>query len=398
MIQATIHQGHSKFQANGTQCMANAFAAVVESYNTPLKSWSQETLDSILESGDLLYAQHGDASQKYFMIEDFKSECDGFYHAINFGTAFTGSTMDKESSYPYFTLEKALGGMHKCVFTMGSGTPSYSTAIIHDQDKYYMFDPHSRNDAVMPSPDDTAVVSIHKSLSDLCLFIRHLSASIDKSKNIPFEAVSVTVLPDNTMMVESDFEGFSDSDVSDGDLSCRLFMAQEHASDVSSVSSVSSVDILDDLSSLSSINLEDITELSSVRSVSPIDIAIDVPDIQDLNDSATFIESINIDVFNDSYEIEHVPNSVHLRALSSDQTGPVMLLVPDMFDSQHLPDSHVGHSSALTSTDHTNQILRSVNQTTSTDCTDQTLRSDAQTTSTECTDQTLHSDAQMTST
>ncbi|KAH3824507.1 hypothetical protein DPMN_126344 [Dreissena polymorpha] len=100
MIQATIHQGHSKFQANGTQCMANAVAAVVESYNTPLKSWSQETLDSILESGDLLYAQHGDVSQKYFMIEDFKSECDGFYHAINFGTAFTGSTMDKESSYP----------------------------------------------------------------------------------------------------------------------------------------------------------------------------------------------------------------------------------------------------------------------------------------------------------
>ena len=94
---------------NRTQCMANADAAVVESYNTPLKSWSQETLDYVLEKGDLLYAQHGNASQKYFMIEDFKSECHGFYHAINFGTALTGSTtcMDKERSYPYFTLEKA---------------------------------------------------------------------------------------------------------------------------------------------------------------------------------------------------------------------------------------------------------------------------------------------------
>ncbi|KAH3786006.1 hypothetical protein DPMN_164104 [Dreissena polymorpha] len=109
MIQATIHQGHSKFQANGTQCMANAVAAVVESYNTPLKSWSQEILDYILERDDLLYAQHGDASQKYFMKEDLKSECDGFYHAINFGTAFTGSTMDNERSYPFFTLEQALG-------------------------------------------------------------------------------------------------------------------------------------------------------------------------------------------------------------------------------------------------------------------------------------------------
>ena len=80
--------------------MPNAVAAVVESYNTPLKSWSQETLDYIIERGDLLYKQHDNASQKYFMIEDFKSGCDGFYHLINFGGALTGSTMDMISSFP----------------------------------------------------------------------------------------------------------------------------------------------------------------------------------------------------------------------------------------------------------------------------------------------------------
>ena len=79
---------------------------------------------------------------------------------------------------------------------MGSGTPSYSTAIMYDKDHYYMFDPHSRNDAGMPGSDGTTVVAIHKNLTDLCLFIRHLSASLDESKTIPFEAVSATAFPD----------------------------------------------------------------------------------------------------------------------------------------------------------------------------------------------------------
>jgi len=64
---------------------------------------------------------------------------------------------------------------------MGSTNSSYSNAIVHESNTYYMFDPRSRNEAVMPTPDDCAVLT-HRSI-----VIRHLSALLDRKKDIPFE-------------------------------------------------------------------------------------------------------------------------------------------------------------------------------------------------------------------
>lgn len=134
-------------------------------------------------------------------------------------------TMNFETNNPpYYTLEEALENTFSqnsgCLLTMGIATPGYSSAVLCYFGKFYVFDPHSRTEAGMPAPNGLAVLTVHKNLEALCLFLRHLPASVEQTKNIPFEVAEVSVVIDNTGVVESDFDGFSY--VSDGELTCRL--------------------------------------------------------------------------------------------------------------------------------------------------------------------------------
>ena len=67
---------------------------------------------------------------------------------------------------------------------MGSTNPSYSTAIFYESNKYYMFDPHSRNEAGMPTPDGCAALTLQKDIQFVSLFIRyHFSQNFQPSES-----------------------------------------------------------------------------------------------------------------------------------------------------------------------------------------------------------------------
>ena len=111
-----------------------------------------------------------------------------YYKSLHIGSVLTRTTLNFHlNNLPYFTHEEAFDTVlsnneSSCIFTMGSTNPSYSTAIFYDSNMYYMFDPHSRNEAGMPTPDGCAVLTIHNDIKSLSLFIRHLSARLDKKK------------------------------------------------------------------------------------------------------------------------------------------------------------------------------------------------------------------------
>jgi hypothetical protein len=67
----------------------------------------------------------------------------------------------------------------------------------------------------------SAVLTVHGNLNALCLFIRHLSASLDKAKDIPFGVKNSLW---TSRIFDSDIDGFYD--VNDGDLTYRLYMIQ----------------------------------------------------------------------------------------------------------------------------------------------------------------------------
>ena len=54
---------------------------------------------------------------------------------------------------------------------MGSSVPAYTSAIINSESQFFFFDPHSRNEAGMASPNGKATVTVHSTTEELCLFL-----------------------------------------------------------------------------------------------------------------------------------------------------------------------------------------------------------------------------------
>ena len=140
MLQANKHQGHISFAGIGRQCLANAFAAIRESYRTSPKNWKIDTFDTILNTGDKLYEYiHEDMQtdiNTYMMISDISEQMKNFYHQAQFSDPWSSSLKLQKTEIPFYSLQSALEELCKqnntrCIFTIGSSVPGYTIAIIH---------------------------------------------------------------------------------------------------------------------------------------------------------------------------------------------------------------------------------------------------------------------------
>ena len=248
MLQATKHQGHISFAANGRQCMANSYAAIRESYRSSPKNWTVDILDSVLKTGDLVYGHIQEVTSDtatYNMYSDIPEQMENFHYLAKFSVPCSGSIKRQKTEMPFHSLQYALDKLctndSKCIFTMGSSVPAYTSAIVQSDNKLYFFDPHSRNEAGMACPDGKATMTVHSTTEALCLFIRQLSDSLHGTSPDTdpfFELVSVTLQPDFEPDLDDKFQGFSeDDDISDGELTCKLYLKMDEHSDPSPVSS-----------------------------------------------------------------------------------------------------------------------------------------------------------------
>ena len=237
--------------------------------------------DDILEKGDQMYMHIGKGS--YLTVK--------IYHPV----------LQKYLKH-YIELCMAIQTSHiilliiSCgfIFTMGSGLPCYSSAVVKNGRSYFYFDPHSRNESGNLSADGLASLTCHKTINDLSLFIKHLAASLNEKGTVPFE-ISVIEKAETENTFESDesdepdFYGFRD--MSEGEITCQLFLASEKASttldnasssDISEASDVkcqrgSDADINNSDNDLNPIPNEHDEDIDNVLSA--------------MNDSATFVNS-----------------------------------------------------------------------------------------------------------
>ena len=142
----------------------------------------------------------------------------------------------------------------------------------------------------MQEADGTAILTEHKSIEALSIFIRHLAALLHHTGIIPYEIACVQ--PPKVTGQESsnsDFSGFEE--VSEGECSCRLFLAEEIKSNTDIPSDVSSV------SSVSSVTSDTEEELDSSEADTLID---------KVNDSAVFLNEINTSVFDEDNNNDNI--------------------------------------------------------------------------------------------
>ena len=149
--------------------------------------------------------------------------------------------------------------------------------------------PHSRNESGMLSADGLASLTCHKTINDLCLFIKHLAASLNEKGTVPFE-ISV-IQKAETESDEPDFYGFRD--MSEGEITCQLVLASEKAS--TTLDNVSSSDISEasDVIMPAQSSDADINNADSDLNPIPNEHDEDIDNVLSaMNDSATFVNSL----------------------------------------------------------------------------------------------------------
>ena len=227
-------------------------------------------------------------------------------------------TLHGYTDIPFYSLNDALckslavDSNVGCIYTMDNGLPCYSSAIVKNGSSYFYFDPRSRNESGMLSAYGLASLTCHKTIIDLCLFIKHLAASLNGKGTVPFEK-SVIQKADTENTYESDepdFYGFRD--MIEGENTCQLYLASEkasttlehvisfgisEASDVIMPTQSSDVDINNADSDLNRIPNEHDEDIDNVLSA--------------MNNSATFVNSLYETIADQNNYIDIVHEESH---------------------------------------------------------------------------------------
>ena len=71
----------------------------------------------------------------------------------------------------------------------------YGMAIFITDNKFHLFDPHSRNDQGNLDPDGHAVLVTFQTINDLCAHLRKWTSTLTKEslENVPFEITHIVV-------------------------------------------------------------------------------------------------------------------------------------------------------------------------------------------------------------
>ncbi|XP_052278769.1 uncharacterized protein LOC127877153 [Dreissena polymorpha] len=279
-VQASYHQGDERFRGSGKQCCANSAVAIQCLYKlTSPSNWTSDTLNHILLEGDALYMSLSEKHDiEYFCSDDISK------YVCKLSSPLHGSLNSRQTEGPMYVLEDALQILmdeHKCgcLITIGQSMPAYSMAIIKDANSYFVFDPHSRNEVGMLSSSGAATMTIHKDILAVKLFLQHLAASL-KLAETPFEVAKLLnqcgVSDSDT---DSEFSGFSA--ISEGEYTCKLYLAHDASHFLSDMSDVS------DVSEMYCVEETDLDSISIIQD----------SDVENLNESDVFLNKINLEIF-----------------------------------------------------------------------------------------------------
>ena len=179
--------------------MFMSLSALLCSHTRPVHTWTQYTVDSILEYGDRLclnsLERGGVPDTGTFSVNDLPAEAetlDGITYMIEYKSYYQGYITNSgliDESVPYILdLYESLTNTFAIsdhAFLIFHG---YAMAIFKSI-YYYVFDSHSRDCNGMPAPNGTAVLMEFHDLSNLKDYICMLSIALNTSY---FEIVPVT--------------------------------------------------------------------------------------------------------------------------------------------------------------------------------------------------------------
>ncbi|GFO00457.1 hypothetical protein PoB_002696200 [Plakobranchus ocellatus] len=156
-----------------------------------VQTWLPKDLDQLLKHGDWLSINYGRRDECPLISEIPNAVwLDGRQYEIKIGSSEYGSFESADFPFDVHRLEHLLKKYKYFIITIGNRNPAYSCAIIvGDNEFYYVFDPHSRNEKGLADPCGRATLTTHHK-DQLENFFKNLAKSLSASV---FEITSVAL-------------------------------------------------------------------------------------------------------------------------------------------------------------------------------------------------------------
>ena len=165
-IKGSFHQGNPKYGPTaGTQCMCNSLASLCYSKIILPRFWTTNDIDTVLTLGNSEYSRLGFVND-YLSFDDIPSTFNLGDHVIELEKS--------ERSSGYLNRESKNFIQFVPPFTSGLFIANgLTTCFMFLSNRFYIFDPHSRNEIGLVSVDGTAALLEFSSLSKAQDYIKY---------------------------------------------------------------------------------------------------------------------------------------------------------------------------------------------------------------------------------
>jgi hypothetical protein len=207
-----------------------ALCALAKSQSKDPSIWSPDDLEQIMSDGDNLYGETCRKKNVTYLLSTIPKilSFDNIMYKVMYKESICGTLDSTSTNGPFSSLNDALDSLSvltwECaIFTVGkaSSSPAYSSAIIHNNNNFYVFDSHSRGDTGMLLVNGTGVLLETENLYDLIAYIKDLCK---EGEGCCFELIPVKIQP--FFMDESDSSQLSV--ISDGAFDCQILLNNEN--------------------------------------------------------------------------------------------------------------------------------------------------------------------------
>ena len=224
------HQGNPVFgRFAGTQCTAVAYIAILISVCiSPIQFWNSQNISTAIEYGSLLHADVLGLQGRYFdqapmLLHNELPRTVRLYNNmfvtadIETDTIFGMINRNNDTFNPvniglcfFDALQTAFAISPNLLVTIGGTT----IAIIHSDNRYYLFDSHARDYMGRATPDGNAVIMNYGTINDITRYI-------DETYNRQLFEISPVIVPSSELLPTSNKAIVHDCDSSTSISSCN---------------------------------------------------------------------------------------------------------------------------------------------------------------------------------
>ncbi|XP_048256969.1 uncharacterized protein LOC125382713 [Haliotis rufescens] len=240
-VHGSFNQGHTRFGKNsGRQCVANSAMAMMYNQIKDISTWDSHDLDTVLCRGNKLYEDSINQRQStsrsaYLLVSDICPTVDFFGKEYRFvsGDSLTGFVMKDTEEIVDIPQQMCLDAALQTIFSQHDATfvtfGGSTFAVIERNNKYHVFDSHSRNTEGLQVTNGTSILIQYTSLLQVYEHCLNLARSMNLNANSQFEMTGMRI---TTGVEPHDNRSDNASDTNDNDDVVHIDELEDNSQDV----------------------------------------------------------------------------------------------------------------------------------------------------------------------